>query len=479
MTISNWNGSNRCAPAAVAVPLNLSELCAVVRDTTTYPSPVRAVGELHSLNESIETDGTAVFMTHFKKEMELRGNTVTVGAGVRMIDLNKELKKHGLQLPVVPEIGNATAGSVACCGTKDSSLGEKGRGQISSTVVGVRMVMAGGNKREFTIDKDLPMIRAIRSSYGLLGIIYEVTFEVETRKKVWYEYARLDLDPSLKAGVPLPPPDSEEILGRADGFLGFLLPYRRELLIERRRLAEDRPRMTIRGRRPTAAHEPRPLDRFKLWLRTFAWRWGARPFNTVLRRLPKRVRRFALNTWISILDRGFLRMFFMKGLVKFESYRADAMIDFKRPVSSYFDFTFWAFPVSSWARVVPAYVEFCERFLRETGFRPALPTEVYFIRRDDAAPLSFSAGEDIFTLDMVNWSDDEPAWWAAMNREFCEFAAEHGGRPLLNQTKGLSPAVADRLHRERPDAWSTLARERGAWDPDKRFLTPFLRDLLP
>jgi FAD/FMN-containing dehydrogenase len=474
MTISNWNGSNRCAPAAIAVPLNPAELCAVVRDTTAYPPPVRAVGELHSLNESIETDGTAVFMTHFK-DIELRGSTVRVGAGVRMIDLKNELKKHGLQLPVVPEIGNATAGSVACCGTKDSSLRPRGRGQISSTVVGVRMVMADGTDRHVTNDNEL---RVIRSSYGLLGIIHEVTFEVEPRAKIWYEYDRLELDRWLKAGIPLPPPNSDEILGDADGFLGFLLPYRRELIVERRRLARTRRRMSPRGRRMTTGHEPGIFDRLKLVARTFAWRWGARPFNGVLRRLPKRLQRVLLDLWISILETGFLKVFFMNLLVRFESYRADAMIDFKRPVSSYFDFTFWAFPVSTWSRVVPEYLEFCERFRRQTGFRPALPTEVYFIRQDDSALLSFSADEDIFTLDMVNWSDEEPARWAEMNRAFCEFAAKRGGRPLLNQTKGLTPSVANQLHRH-TRAWSTLASERALQDPDKRFLTPFLRDLLP
>jgi len=466
MTISNWNGSNRCAPAAVAVPRDVAELRAIVRDTSTYPSPVRALGELHSLNESIETNGTAVFMTHFKEIGTPIGGTVTVGAGVRMIDLKNELKKHGLQLPVVPEIGNATAGSVACCGTKDSSLGTRGRGQISSTVVGVRLIDATGTDTHVTNPHEL---RVIRSSYGLLGIIHEVTFEVEPRKKVWYDYQRITLEPL---------PRLEDVLGDADGFLGFLLPYRRELIVERRQLAEDRRRMTLRGPRLTRAHGPRPLDGLKLALRTFAWRWGARPFNTLLHWLPKRFQRVVLDAWIAVLERGGLRLFFMKLLTRFESYRADAMIDFNRPVSSYFDFTFWAFPVSSWSRVVPEYLDFCDAFRRQTGFRPALPTEVYFIRHDDAALLSFSADEDIFTLDMVNWSDEEPAYWAAMNRSFCEFAAERGGRPLLNQTKGLTPLVAHRLHK-RTNAWSVLARERASRDPDKRFLTPFLSDLLP
>jgi len=461
MTISNWNGSNRCAPLKNESPENVLRLREIICDTQQFPSPVRALGELHSLNESIETTGTAVFMTRFDTigEPDLQHNTVTVGAGVRMIDLKNALKKHKLQLPVVPEIGNATAGSVACCGTKDSSLGPTGRGQISSTVVGVRMITATGRDVHVTNTNDL---RLIRSSYGLLGIIYEVTFQVEPRKRVWYEYARIKLDDWLTTGRPLPPPDGEEILRDAHGFLGFLLPYRRELIVERRRLAKR--------------HEPRFGDSLKLWARTFAWRWGARPFNTLLRRLPKRLRRHAIALYVSALETWVLKLFFLRFLGRFESYRADAMIDFKRPVSSYFDFTFWAFPVSSWSRVVPAYLEFCEQFKRRAGFRPALPTEVYFIRKDDSALLSFSFDEDIYTLDMVNWSDEEPAQWAAMNRAFCQFAAEHGGRPLLNQTKGFTPSAAQQVW---TPGWYAVAKARQLEDPDGRFLTPFLRDLLP
>lgn len=464
MSISNWNGSNRCTPAKIVVPCDVGELMAVVRDPS-YPSPVRAVGELHSLNESIETDGTVVFMTHFKSidPPDLVSRTVTVGAGVRMIDLNNALKTHGLQLPVVPEIGNATAGAVACCGTKDSSLGEDGRGQISSTVVAVRMVNAHGQDEHVVNPNDL---RLIRSSYGLLGIVYQVTFQVEERQQVWYEYKLIKLDDWLKTGKPLPAPASHEILGGADGFLGFLLPYRHELIVERRR----------RIRRTRANRFTSVLDYLKLRMRTFAWTTGARPFNTPLRHMPRRMRQWMNNGWIHWLDRGFLKVFFVNMMCKFASYRADAMIDFKRPVSSYFDFTFWAFPVSTWGKVVPAYLDFCARFLRERDFRPALPTEIYFIRRDDSALLSFSFDEDIYTLDMVNWSDEEPACWQSMNRAFNEFAAAHGGRPLLNQTKCLLPEVARRVWKP---GWHELAKQRQQRDPDNRFQSSFLKDLLP
>lgn len=460
MTISNWNGSARFTPATVATPRDLHELLGIVKDREAFPSPLRALGSLHSLNESVATDGTAVCMKHFTSISEPASGRVTVGAGVRMIDLKNALKRHGLQLGVVPEIGNATAGSVACCGTKDSSLGREGLGQISSTVVGVRMVTAAGREVAVTDEEEL---RLVRSSYGLLGIVHEVTFAVQARQKVGYEYRRVKLDAWLASGRPLPPPDSPEILGEADGFLGFLLPYRRELIVERRRRA--RREATIMG-----------LDRVKLWLRTFAWMTGARPFSMPLQLLPRPLRRAVISAWVRALDHGFLKWFFLAVLGRFQSYRADAMIDFKPNPSSYFDFTFWAFPVRTWPTAVPAYLEFCERFTRDTGFRPALPTEVYFIRKDNASLLSFSLDEDIFTLDMVNWSDEEPARWREMNRAFNHFAAGHGARPLLNQTKELLPDVAKAVW---TPGWHRLAAERRARDPQERFLTPFFRGLLP
>jgi len=463
MTISNWNGSARFTPAAVVAPRNVSELIGVVTDPR-LPSPLRAVGELHSLNASITTDGTVVFMKHFSYIGKPFGppdnQRVTVGAGVRMIDLKNALKKWRLQLEVVPEIGNATAGSVACCGTKDSSL-KYGPGQISSVVRAVRMVTPEGRKLE--VPEDHPLLLLIRSSYGLLGIIYEVTFAVLRRKKVKYSYVTVDLDKPMKKGEPLPDPEGKEILGDAHGFLGFLLPYRRQLIVERRKEARRHPRLWV-------------LDRLKLWLRTFAWTTGARPFMRPLRLLPKPARQRVIDFWVGLLDRGFLRLFFRDILMGFASFRADAMIDFKRPVSSYFDFTFWAFPVREWDRTVRDFLKFCDEFHRRTGFRPGLPAEVYFIRRDNHALLSFSLDEDIFTLDLVNWTDTEPPCWHQMNEEFNEFAARHGGRPLLNQTKELSRDVAKHLW---TPGWHVLSDVRRAWDPQKRFLNPFFEAVLP
>jgi len=465
MSISNWNGSVHFTPQSVQVPKTPGELKAIITNPA-LPSPLRALGELHSLNEAAATDGTAIYMRHFDKKCPPRTApngqmTVTVGAGVRMIDLMKWLKPYRLQLEVVPEIGNATAGSVACCGTKDSSL-RGGPGQISSGVVALRMIKADGSDWHVTAASDL---EEVRSSYGLFGVIYEVTFRVVSRMKVTYSYPPIvKLGELLDEGSPLPTP--QEILGNADGFLGFLLPRQRRLIVERRRIVKNPWRMGI-------------FDDFKAALRKWAWTTGARPFMGLLRPLPKSWQHHISAAWARFLQGKWgLDFFFLWILGGYSSWRADAMIDFKRPVSSYFEFTFWAFPARDWGTIVPDFFKFMQEFEENWGFRPRLPVEVYLIQQDDRAALSFCSDGAIFTLDLVNWTDEEPALWKKLNVEFNEFAARHGGRPLLNQTKHLSPQVAQYLWQESP-GWGRIARARQRHDPHERFLTPFFKQRLP
>src|SRR5262249_56539862 len=101
----------------------------------------------------------------------------------------------------------------------------------------------------------------------------------------------------------------------------------------------------VERRRLAQRHEPRFGDALKLWLRTFAWRWGARPFNTLLRRLPKRLRRRAIALYVAALETWVLKFFFLRFLGRFESYRAAAMIDFKTPVARSFNLPLCAFSV--------------------------------------------------------------------------------------------------------------------------------------
>src|SRR5258708_6230548 len=245
----NWNGCAVWTPAVTVTPSGLAELQGVVTDKNRYPSPVRPVGSRHSLNECAVTVGTAVQMDHFRAIGEPVKGLITVGAGARLIEIGQKLKEANLQLEVLPEIGNATAGSVVCCGTKDSSIGPNGHGQVSSCATQLKMIDADGNDVSID-DNSRPSLAEVRCSYGLLGIIHEVTFRTKPLQTLEFSYRTFDLD-SL--------PALSDILGAPEnGFLAIVLPYRRKLLVERRR--------------PLASFvEPALHERIRRWIRDWIW----------------------------------------------------------------------------------------------------------------------------------------------------------------------------------------------------------------
>jgi len=116
----------------------------------------------------------------------------------------------------------------------------------------------------------------------------------------------------------------------------------------------------------------------------------------------------------------------------------------------------------------------CRDYLRETGFRCSLGSEVYFINRDQHALLSFSSSEDIFTMDLVDSRPNDPDW-IEFNRRFNVLAARFGGRPLLNQTKQLSRDV---VYKTLGEDWKRFLSYREQNDPDGRFLSRYFRDLI-
>ena len=95
-----------------------------------------------------------------------------------MVDAADALRKLNLQFMLNIEIGNITLGSAACCHTKDSLDGVE-LGQVNSYLTGVKWVSPSGSLEEASDDKNPELLPLIRASYGLAGIVYEVTFKLK------------------------------------------------------------------------------------------------------------------------------------------------------------------------------------------------------------------------------------------------------------------------------------------------------------
>src|SRR5216684_8639479 len=98
-TLRNWNGSDVSHPRVIAVPSDSSELAEAVKNRATYPSPLRAAGSLHSMNACFETTGTQVMTRALSQiAVDLAAQTVTVGAGVTLLQIRNVLGPQGVQL---------------------------------------------------------------------------------------------------------------------------------------------------------------------------------------------------------------------------------------------------------------------------------------------------------------------------------------------------------------------------------------------
>ena len=82
-SITNYDGSITTTPRQLIYPETVEEIQAVMRDTATYPSPVRGMGSYHSLTPCASTDGTVVNMKHMTKviSIDAENKTFTAQAG--------------------------------------------------------------------------------------------------------------------------------------------------------------------------------------------------------------------------------------------------------------------------------------------------------------------------------------------------------------------------------------------------------------
>ena len=147
------------------------------------------MGSNHSLTPCAVDDGTIIDMRGMKKivKIDRQAMTLTAEAGLQMIEANRALREKQLQFMLNIEIGNLTLGSAACCHTKDS-LDAVEFGQVSSYITSIKWVTPSGDLEEASATKNPELLPLIRSSYGLAGVIYEVTMRIKPLEIVRFNY---------------------------------------------------------------------------------------------------------------------------------------------------------------------------------------------------------------------------------------------------------------------------------------------------
>jgi hypothetical protein len=444
--VTNWFGDLVSHPQAVAEANTADDVVAVLKDAVRYPSPVRAVGSNHSTAACAVVDGgTILKMTGMNKILDISNGTVTAQAGALYIDVAQELEKQNLQFYVNTEIGNLTVGSAACCGTKDSSMpGEYG--QVGSYVSRIRMALPSGEFLEVTDDQP-ELMQKVRSSYGTFGVVCEVTFRVRPIVPMAVRHQTFTLDefvqklPALKAG--------------GESLMFYIFPYDNLITVE------------FRKYNPGAGGSPNRV----IWpLRNYLWGTAG---PAVCANAEKDIADKTIR-W-GVID-GFNKLWRWKleNLIQSDNTVATDQIIRYPPTggASRYTFSLWAFPEESYPAVLQSTFAFCQNYSRQNGYRVNMLFVGYYVAKDQNSLLSYSYDGNIMTIDPISTAN--PGWDQFLVA-YNQFSSDQGGIPLFNQTKGITPAQAQK-------AWGArlteFAAARRSYDPNGRLLNDYFRQLL-
>jgi len=448
--VVNYDGSITASPQQLAYPQNVEDIQAILRDPVGYPGPVRAMGNYHSLTPCASSDGTIVNMTKMAQVIMIDATnlTFTAQAGMQIIDASKALRDQKLQLMLNIEIGNMTLGAAACCHSKDALDGIE-FGQVCSYVTQMKWVTPTGDLGEASEADNPDLLYMMRSSYGLCGIVYEVTFRIKPIEALHFTYLPRPADQLTQAEV-------DNLLDTSEGLICWT--------VDRTAIFQQRSRVA----------DPGIFGSLVADIRRLLWSYAGAHVGQL-------IDRFAADPTLrnALQDGDFDAAKLLYGALHLGGgitlLAPDKIIDYSAtPDDAKYAFTFWAFPRSQWLTTYLAYLDFADQYFKDTGFRCNMPLGSYHIRQDKSSLLSYTQDAEIFSIDPIHAPTDLGAWQAFL-QAFNDFASQRNGIPLLNQSPLVTQAQVQAAYGARWDQFSSAVRSA---DPGGRMLNPYFAALL-
>ncbi len=445
LTVTNWFGDLVSHPAVIVDASSVDDIVRVLKDPAAFPAPVRAVGSNHSTARCGTADGGTLIRMKMNRILSIGTDTVTVEAGALYRDIALTLIERRLQFHVNTEIGSLSAGSAACAGTKDASMpGEFG--QVGSYVIGVKMVLPSGDLLEVTEDGDPELMKQIRCSYGTFGVVYEVTFRIRPLVPMAVHHRTFTVK-EFFAALP-------ELRKLDYSMFFYMFLFTDQITVE------------FRKYNPGATGEPN-RDVWKI--RNHFWGTaGPRFGNDAEQHIHPATLRYTIIEAFNAMWR-----FKLENIIKNDhTLMPDQMIHYP-PVAddSRYTFSLFAFPEEQYPEILPEYTKWVNDYYDRKKYRVNLLHVGYRIEKDQQALLSYSYDGTVLTIDPVSTGNEG---WKTFLGDYNEWCSTHNGVPLLNQTFGVTEAIAKRAFGDR---LGVISATRKKYDPTNRLLNDYFKDL--
>jgi L-gulonolactone oxidase len=453
-SLVNWNNEIKfdVPDDKFKTPTTIQEVQAIVKQANADNAKVKVIGAMHSITPCFVGSGIVMSCGRMKKILSLdeKHLTVTVQAGVTLNQLCNYLKPLGYQFPVVLEWGNFEFGATSGTMANDSSLSDAA--QVSSFVVGAKLVKSSGELFEISEKQNAQYLPVIRSHFGLFGVVCEVTLRIWPVRSLLFTYETQNIDSFLNDFDG----QMKKLRSTSDQAFALLFQNVDTILIQHRKFQDVK------------KFPPHPLTNS---LESKA----INLFTSLV--LPATQALAGLN--LSAHHAEALSNFLIKGPLdalrgsEFTINPNDRGILYAENDPD-FEFHDWAFPEANWPGMVRAYRALLDRFRVEHDFLITLPTIVYFIKKDTNSLLSRSRNSDMVVVDPEHHNPKDVKW-KLFRKAFGELAIQHGGIPHINKT--VEAALLWYAKACDQDALREYLALRRQFDPNDMFLNDFFKEM--
>jgi len=422
-------------------PGNLNRLIRCLDGNADIAVPIRPKGAGTSATDcNISTSGTSIDMTGLDRiiHIDSYNQTVTAEAGVRLGELIATLADEGLELIGNFDLTERTLGGAISSPCMGPGIGDHAS-FLSTQVISIKAVLASG-KVMIISNTQKHLLSAFRLSYGMLGVLFEVTMKVRPITTFAASHRCTDIDTFSHVADRL-----------AKGNVGlkfYLLPYKNQVYLDLRH------------------HDAGNGSASKV-----AWKfkdWGESQvlpnlFKSLNKIMPIPSVRYQLIDTITATTQGLVN----SRLVKNGNNVAAGGGHGRKKPSSLMSST-WCFPASDFSVIVKAYARFCREKFAQTAYRCDMPAVGYRVAQDNSALLSPSFDEPLIALQTIS---TQRQGWDDFVLDLSDFAENWGGTPTFNQTLGTRAEYVSQTYGGRLEFFKKIRRQL---DPHNRLLNPYL-----
>ncbi|MFG1898093.1 D-arabinono-1,4-lactone oxidase [Micromonospora zamorensis] len=191
----NWSGSLSFTPGEFAEPADEDAVRDLVVRARQDGRTIRPVGSGHSSSPLTRTDGILLSVDRLAGVITEDAGRARVWAGTKLKALGEGLYDAGLAMDNLGDVDYQSIAGATATGTHGTGLGF---GNLSTQLAGVRLVTGTGDVLEISADENADLLPAARLSLGALGVVTQVTLDVQPRyelhRRSWCAHLDWTLD---------------------------------------------------------------------------------------------------------------------------------------------------------------------------------------------------------------------------------------------------------------------------------------------